>query len=302
MKQQIEKQFENINAHILFDCPMSRHTSFKVGGNAQCLIIPKDKEAVLTVLKTVKALALPLFVMGNGSNILVGDNGIDGVVLKMGDGLNYIEKSGDTEIVASSGTVLSKLAVFAMNNSLGGLEFAHGIPGSVGGAVYMNAGAYDGQMKDVVESTTYIDDKGEIAILKKELHDFSYRHSFFTNKDFIILETKISLLPSKKEEIEFKIEDFKKRRKDKQPLEYPSAGSVFKRPQGHFAGQLIEECGLKGKKIGGAMVSEKHAGFIINYDNAKANDVLNLIEHIKNEVFKKFNIELECEIKMVGKF
>lgn len=302
MTNQLLKQFENINAQIFLDFPMSKVTSFKIGGNAKCLIVPKDKEALTSALKAVKETGLPLFVMGNGSNILVGDNGIDGVVLKMGDSLNVLEKSGEKTIIASSGILLSKLSTFALNNSLCGLEFAHGIPGSVGGAVYMNAGAYDGQMKDVVESTTYIDESYQIKILKKEQHDFSYRHSFFSNKDYIILESTFSLIPSNKDDIERKMDNFKMRRKEKQPLEFPSAGSVFKRPQGYFAGKLIEDCGLKGKKIGGAMISEKHAGFIINFDNATSKDVLNLIEHIKNEVYKKFNIQLECEIKMVGRF
>ena len=302
MRQQFLKYLQNINAKVLFDQPMSKHTSFKIGGNADCVIIPEDNDAILKVLRMVKTLEIPLFVMGNGSNILVGDGGIDGIVLKIGDGIKYLDKENDNKIVAAAGVILSKLSVFAMNNCLGGLEFAHGIPGSVGGGVYMNAGAYDGQMKDVVESTRYIDSDGGILILKKEQHDFSYRHSFFSNKEYIILDSTFSLNSSNKEEIEQKMDEYKQRRKDKQPLEFPSAGSVFKRPQGHFAGQLIEQCGLKGYKLGGAMVSDKHAGFIINYDNATANDVLKLIEHIKNEVSKKFNIELECEIKMIGKF
>lgn len=302
MTNQLLRHLEKINAQIFLDFPMSKLTSFKIGGNAKCLIVPKDKEAVIAVLKSAKEMCTPLFVMGNGSNILVGDNGIDGVVLKMGESFNFLEKSDENIIIASCGALLSRLSTFAMNNSLSGLEFAHGIPGSVGGAVYMNAGAYDGQMKDVVESTTYIDENYEIKKLKREQHDFSYRHSFFTNKEYVILESTFSLAFSNNEDIQRKMEDFKMKRKEKQPLEFPSAGSVFKRPQGHFAGKLIEDCGLKGKRIGGAMVSEKHAGFIVNFNNATAKDVLNLIEYIKNEVYKKFSIELECEIKMVGNF
>lgn len=293
---------ETLNLKIQYNEPMSRHTSFKIGGNAQCMITPKDKKALVETLKFIKAKQIPLFVMGSGTNLLVSDEGIEGIVLNMSDGIYCLETFGEQYVIASSGMKLSRIAVFAMNNHLSGMEFAHGIPGSLGGAVYMNAGAYGGEMKQIVVKTKYLDENGEEFDIRHDEHEFSYRRSFFTNKNAVILGSVMKLTPSDAGQIYEKMNELKKQRKEKQPLEYPSAGSAFKRPEGHYAGQLIEACGLKGYSVGKAMVSTKHAGFIINTGNATAKDVKNLIEHIQNEVMKKFQIHLESEIKMVGSF
>ncbi len=276
--------------------PMSRHTTFRTGGNALFFVTPCTQQQIAELMTQLKDI--PHIFMGNGSNLLFGDGGYDGVVIQIGNRFSDIRVDGNY-IIAESGALLSKIANVAWENGLGGFEFASGIPGSLGGAVAMNAGAYGREMKDVVKLSTCVGESGKV--LEIENHEFSYRHSIFSDKNLLVLRTVIHLEPKDKDAIKAEMSELNKRRRDKQPLEYPSAGSTFKRPEGYFAGKLIEDAGLKGYRVGGAMVSQKHAGFVINYDNATASDVLNLMEHIKREVYMRFGVELEPEVKIVGK-
>lgn len=281
---------------ILENEPMSRHTTFRVGGNAAFLVTPENEEQIVKIMSSLSEV--PHMVMGNGSNLLFSDDGYDGVVIELGARFAEIKVSG-TQITAQSGALLSKIANTAAEYGLGGFEFASGIPGSLGGAVAMNAGAYGKEMKDVVVSSTCVGGSGNI--LTVDDHEFSYRHSIFTNTNLVVLKSVISLEPRDKDEIRSEMQELNARRKEKQPLEYPSAGSTFKRPEGHFAGKLIQDAGLMGCRIGGAMVSDKHAGFIINCGNATADDILKLMEHVKSEVYMRFGVELEPEVKIIGK-
>ena len=276
--------------------PMSRHTSFKVGGNAAFLVTPETEQQVVALKKALRDINH--IVIGKGSNLLFPDEGYDGVVVELGSLFSDIKVCGN-EIIAQSGALLSKIANIAAEHGLGGFEFASGIPGSLGGAVAMNAGAYGGEMKDVVVSSRCVGESGNVLIV--EDHDFSYRHSIFSDTNLVVLETVIKLQPRDVGEIRAEMLELNRRRKEKQPLEYPSAGSTFKRPEGYFAGKLIQDAGLMGYRVGGAMVSEKHAGFVINYDNATTNDILNLMDHIKSEVYMRFGVELEPEVKIIGK-
>ena len=276
--------------------PMSRHTSFKVGGNAAFLVTPETEQQVIALKKALRDINH--IVIGKGSNLLFPDEGYDGVVVELGSRFSDIKVCGN-EIIAQSGALLSKIANVAAEHGLGGFEFASGIPGSLGGAVAMNAGAYGGEMKDVVVSSRCVGESGNVLTI--EDHDFSYRHSIFSETGLVVLETVLSLQPRDIGEIREEMLELNRRRKEKQPLEYPSAGSTFKRPEGYFAGKLIQDAGLMGCRVGGAMVSEKHAGFVINYDNATANDILNLMDHIKSEVYMRFGVELEPEVKIIGK-
>ena len=275
--------------------PMSKHTTFRAGGNAAFYVAPESEEQIVALMKALKGTSH--MVMGNGSNLLFTDKGYDGVVIGIGSRFSDICIEGN-KIIAESGALLSKVANVALEHGLGGMEFAAGIPGSVGGAVMMNAGAYGGEMKDIVALSTCVGESGNV--LEIENHEFSYRHSIFSDKNLLILKTVMHLEPKDKEKIKAEMVELNRRRKEKQPLEYPSAGSTFKRPEGYFAGKLIEDAGLKGYRVGGAMVSEKHAGFVINYDNATATDILTLMEHIKSEVYMRFGVELEPEVKIVG--
>ena len=280
--------------------PMSRHTSFKTGGNADVFIDVADCETLGKVLKICDETESDVFILGKGSNLLVSDDGIrDKAVIHLTTDFSGMKLLDETTIEAEAGASLASLCKFALANSLTGLEFAYGIPGSVGGAVYMNAGAYGGEMKDVVTTANHIDRQGNTGCFSGNELDFSYRHSAYSNSDLVITSAVFSLRKGDMAEIEAQMTDIMGRRVDKQPLEYPSAGSVFKRPEGYFAGALIEQSGLKGKRIGGAMVSEKHAGFIINYDNATTSDVINLIKHCQKTVSDKFGVELHTEIKFV---
>lgn len=284
---------------IFYNEPMKNHTTFKIGGPADIFIAVKSRLCLKKVVLLCKQYAVPYTIVGAGSNLLVSDKGIRGVVIK------YVSKATETDgsiIYADSGITLSALSKFALSNSLTGLEFAGGIPGLLGGAVYMNAGAYGGEMKDVILESEYLDTDGEIKTFTKEEHDFGYRHSIYTGTDKFILGAKLKLNHGDKEEILKTMNELLKRRNDKQPLNFPSAGSVFKRPEGYFAGKLIEDSNLKGYSVGGAKVSEKHAGFIINTGDATASDVRKLVEHIRETVLKNFNVELVCEIKMIGEF
>lgn len=275
--------------------PLKKHTSFKIGGNAELFVSVENELQLKAVIKACKENDIPLFILGRGSNLLISDDGMKGVVLTLDGDFRNISVE-ENKITCGAGVSLTKLCVFALSQSLSGLEFAYGIPGSVGGAVYMNAGAYGGEMKDVVVSVTHITSDGEIVTLDKSQLDFAYRHSIYKNTDDIILSATFELKSDNSEEIKARMDDFMTRRKTKQPLEFPSAGSVFKRPEGNFAGTLIEQCGLKGTTIGGAQVSVKHAGFIINIGEATCSDVLDLIKLVQNTVKEKTGYFLEREI------
>lgn len=281
---------------LLINEPMSRHTSFRIGGPAEVYIEAQTKAAMISIYRALADAGITPFVIGNGSNILVSDKGIKGVVLRYGGGECRV--SGEY-IEADGGVALRQLAQTARDAGLTGLEFAYGIPGSVGGAVCMNAGAYGGEIKGVLEESEYIDNSGQVKKLEKDLHQFGYRESIYKNTKNIVLSARFKLEPGDISEIDAKMKEFIKRRRDKQPLGLPSAGSVFKRPVGYYAGTLIEECGLKGYSVGGAQVSDKHAGFIINRGDATCEDVLKLIESIQNTVRQKSGVELECEIMRV---
>ncbi len=281
--------------------PMKKHTTFKIGGAADWFLVPQNKNQLKELVSVMKEKKMPFFVLGNGSNLLVGDKGIRGVVICLGKQMEKIEISGN-ECYVESGALLSKTANAAQRAGLSGIEFASGIPGSIGGAVFMNAGAYEHEMKEIIKTVEYMDESGEIFTVSNEECDFGYRTSIFSKNNYIVLSCVLELEKDNPDEIKNRMDDYTSRRTSKQPLEKPSAGSVFKRPVGHFAGALIEQSGLKGYKIGGAQVSEKHAGFIINTGNATAKDVLDLVEHIKKVVFENFGVELETEIKMIGEF
>ena len=280
--------------NILVNEPLKNHTTFKVGGPADILVTPTSKEELVACLK----LNVPKFVMGNGSNLIVKDKGIRGLVIKTTKMNNIVLH--DDVVEAEAGAYLGKVAMFARDNSLTGFEFASGIPGTVGGGVSMNAGAYGGEMKDVVIETTYCDLEGNTYTINNEQHEFGKRKSFFTGKDFVVLSTKIKLNEGNKEEIVAKMEELRVARTTKQPINLPSAGSIFKRPEGYFAGKLIEDSNLKGYTIGGAQVSTLHAGFIVNVGDATAKDILDLIKHIQDVVMKNYGVALETEVKMVG--
>lgn len=280
---------------IIENEPLKNHTSFKIGGNAEMFVTVSNISQLKVVLCACKQNDIPLFILGRGSNLLISDKGMRGVVLNLDGEFKEISLKENT-ITCGAGTNLTKLCTFALSESLSGLEFAYGIPGSVGGAVYMNAGAYGGEMKDVVEEVTHITREGEVVTLSADELDFSYRHSVYKDCDNIIISAKFSLTPAESVDIKSKMDDFMNRRRTKQPLEFPSAGSVFKRPQGNFAGTLIEQCGLKGATVGGAQVSEKHAGFIINIGGATCQDVLELVKLVQDTVQENTGYFLEREI------
>ncbi len=276
--------------------PMSKHTSFKIGGNADAYIKVNNLSKLSTILKECKDSDVDYMILGNGSNVLVSDEGIRGAVIRLDGDFRKITLVDDTTIFCGAGATLAYLCKFALNCGLTGLEFAWGIPGTVGGAVFMNAGAYDGEMKNVVHSVSHISPSGEIGRIEKENLNFGYRTSVYRNNNMIITGITLKLKKGNSDEIRARMDDFMSRRSSKQPLEYPSAGSVFKRPEGNFAGALIEQCGLKGKSCGGAQVSEKHAGFIINKSNATAKNVRDLISEIQTTVSDKTGYNLECEL------
>ena len=296
---EFEKELKKLKIEYEKNVCMKNHTTFKIGGNADYFVQVCSKEELKTVIGLANQNEIPFMVVGKGSNLLVSDLGIEGLVISISK-MDKIEVSED-EIIAQAGANLSALCIKAMENELEGLEFGFGIPGSVGGALYMNAGAYGGEMSQVVISAEYIDfngDFGEISINDMQL---GYRTSIFKTGKKIITSVKFKLKKGEKTKIKETMSDLLNRRKEKQPLEFPSAGSTFKRPTGYFAGALIEECNLKGFSCGGAKVSEKHAGFVINYNNATCNDVLNLVKNIKETIKKEKNVELETEIIFIGR-
>ncbi len=300
MYKEIALFAENIGAEVIKDAPMKKYTSFKCGGNASVLIIPDSIDNLNRIIEFSYSKNVKPFIIGNGSNLLVTDNGINGVVIKIGSQLSEIKLLDETTIYCEAGASLKSLCMFALENSLSGLEFAFGIPGTLGGAVYMNAGAYGGEMKDVLYSVNHIDENGNIGELSKENLDLGYRHSAYTKNGFTITSAVLKLRKADKKDIKEAMDDKLKRRKDKQPLEYPSAGSTFKRPEGYFAGALIQDCGLKGYTVGGAQVSEKHAGFVINKGGASSTDVITLIKDVQRIVQEKHGVMLETEVKIVG--
>lgn len=285
---------------ILENEPMSKHTTFRIGGNAEVFVSPKISQ-VADIIKLAKEYEIPVTIIGNGSNLLVGDKGIPGLVLSFGKDAEEIQVDGSCMIV-SAGALLTKIAAEAAKRSLTGFEFAAGIPGTLGGAIVMNAGAYGGEIKDVLISATVLTPEGEVLELSNGELDLSYRHSCVPENGYIVLEAVLEFMPGEEAVIREKMAELKKSRVEKQPLEYPSAGSTFKRPEGYFAGKLIQDAELRGYTVGGAQVSEKHCGFVVNKGNATAADVLQLIEDVKKNVYDKFQVELEPEVKMIGEF
>ncbi len=284
---------------ITVDSPMSEHIYFRVGGPADILVTPVNEEQVVNTLKLCREYNVPYFILGNGSNILVKDGGISGVVIKFNK-LNKITTEGNC-VTAQSGALLKDVSKAALENNLRGFEFAFGIPGSIGGAVFMNAGAYDGEMAHVIKSARVIDENCNIKNLTKEELELGYRSSIVMKKGYVVIEATVELESGEYASIKDKIDDLTNRRESKQPLEYPSAGSTFKRPEGYFAGKLIQDSGLKGFSIGGAAVSEKHSGFVINKGGATAKDVLDVIAHVQKTVKENFDVELHTEVRIIGR-
>lgn len=285
------------NIHFAENCSLAEMTTFRIGGNAKLVIYPDTVEKVSDLVAFLSKNNFDYFVMGNGSNLLFSDAEFSKPIIKT-DALDYMSADGQL-FTFGAGVKMAKAAMFAAEQSFTGMEFAHGIPGSIGGAVYMNAGAYDGAMEQIVFKTRYLDEAGNILTVVDKEHDFSYRHSFFSHKNLIVLETTVKLVPGDMQLIKDKMADFMHRRKEKQPLNLPSAGSTFKRPEGTFAGKLIQDCGLKGFKIGGAGVSEKHAGFVVNFDHATFKDVKDVISYVQNKVQQETGYFLECEVEII---
>lgn len=277
---------------------MGKHCTFRCGGNADLYVMPGSIEELSSVVKACRKNDYPFMVIGNGSNILVKDQGYKGAIIEVNNRINSVDVIGD-EIVADAGAKLSSVAMVAYENDLAGFEFAHGIPGNVGGAVVMNAGAYGGEIKDVIKWAKVLTEDGEVVTLNAEELELGYRTSIVQKKNMIVLQMCIKLDLGSQEEIALIMQMFMQKRRAKQPLEYPSAGSTFKRPEGYFAGKLIEDAGLRGYQVGGAMVSEKHCGFVINYDNATATDILQLMDDVKATVKEQFDVELEPEVKII---
>ena len=285
---------------VLKDEPMSRHTTFRIGGPADYFVCP-DREQIAEVLAVAKKCGMAITVIGNGSNLLVGDKGIRGLVVEIGSAMNQIMVDKN-HITAGAGALLSQVAAKAAAAELGGMEFAAGIPGSVGGAVTMNAGAYGGEMEDILRAVTVLTPEGELKTLDVSEMDLSYRHSCVPEQQYIVLEAEIELGYKPEEEIRAQMEELRNKRIEKQPLEYPSAGSTFKRPEGYFAGKLIMDAGLRGYRVGDAQVSEKHCGFVINRKNASAQEVRQLMQDVQDKVKAQFGVMLEPEVKMLGEF
>lgn len=302
MNDQFLTELENIMAGsgIFMEEPMKKHTTFRVGGPADVLVQP-DETTLAAVLGLCRQHNVPYSFIGNGSNLLVGDKGIRGVVIEMTEPMGNIEVHG-TRITAQAGAMLSKIANTAASNGLGGMEFAAGIPGSVGGAVVMNAGAYGGEMKDIIERVYVLDENGAQLELDRTALDLSYRHSCIPNKKYIVTKVVLELVPRNEAEIRSEMKELNEKRAEKQPLQYPSAGSTFKRPEGYFAGKLIMDAGLRGYQVGGAQVSEKHCGFVINKGDATAADICQLMRDVSDKVQAQFGVVLEPEVKMIGEF
>ena len=284
---------------ILIDEPMSKHISFRVGGPADILVKPSSEDQIKDILTFAKKENIPYLIIGNGSNLLVRDGGIRGIVIKIAENFNDFSIEGTT-VTAQSGAMLSFMGKAIMRNDLTGFEFAAGIPGTLGGAIAMNAGAYGGEMKDIVKSVRLIDSQGNIVELSNEEMQFAYRKSILSKEEYIVLSAVMELKEGNYEEIRDIMKDLTNKRVTKQPLNLPSAGSTFKRPEGYFAAKLIEDCGLKGLTLRGAQVSDKHCGFVVNLGGAQAKDILDLIYVVKSTVYSKFGVMLEEEVKILG--
>ena len=285
--------------NVKIEEPMSKHTTFRIGGPAQYFVTPQSTEELAQVILLCNAEKVPYFMLGHGSNLLVSDKGMRCVVIQLYNNFARFSIKGD-RVYAQAGVMLCKLGNAIKEAGLTGFEFAAGIPGTLGGAVMMNAGAYGGEMKDIVEYVQLMDRDGNLFEKSGEEMDFSYRHSIVEDENYIVLGATLKLEPGDMEAISERMEELAVARKTKQPLEFPSAGSTFKRPEGYFAGKLIMDAGLRGYQVGGAQVSEKHCGFVINKGGATAKDVLQLVEDVRNKVYEKFQVELEPEVKMVG--
>ena len=279
--------------------PMAGHTTFRIGGPADCFVQIENKEQLIQVLKYLRQVEVPFFVLGNGSNLLVSDKGYQGIILQIGQKMSKVEVEGDM-IIAQAGASMSQVARIALEHSLTGLEFASGIPGTIGGGIVMNAGAYDGELSGVVIQVNVVNGAGECMELEKDSMEFGYRTSIIKNNPFTVTEVILKLEKGDSEQIKAKMDDLAARRREKQPLEYPSAGSTFKRPKGNFAGKLIMDAGLRGFRIGGARVSEKHCGFVVNIGNATAEDVRDVISEVQERVKERFNVNLEPEVLFLG--
>lgn len=286
---------------IMIQEPMKNHTTFRIGGPADCFVRPQDAHQVERIVHICRERQIPWFILGNGSNLLVSDQGFSGVIIQIYRNMSQIRVEGE-RLVVQAGMLLSAAAAKAYKAGLSGLEFASGIPGTVGGAVVMNAGAYGGEMKDVVEAVTVLDQEGSILRLTREELEMGYRTSLVKKKGYIVLEAVLKLEKGDPSAISARMEELKEKRTSKQPLEYPSAGSTFKRPEGYFAGKLIMDSGLRGFRVGGAQISEKHCGFVINTGDATAEDVVGLIRRVQDTVYEKFHVKLEPEIRFLGVF
>lgn len=287
--------------NIRYGEPMRLHTSFRTGGEAAAFIQVETVEQLRKALSYLRKTESDFFILGNGTNLLVSDRGYDGVIIQIGSAMSKIHVEGE-RIFVQAGALLSQTAKAAMEAGLTGMEFASGIPGSVGGGIVMNAGAYDGEMKQIVENVTVLNEEGELMELDCDTMEFGYRTSVIKNRPFVVVEAALHLMPGDQEEIRSRMEEFARRRREKQPLEYASAGSTFKRPEGYFAGKLIMDSGLRGYRIGGAQVSEKHCGFLINRGNATSEDISELMAEVQERVKEKFGVKLEPEVIRLGKF
>lgn len=301
MTNDLKLQFlcQNLECEYTADAPLKDYTTFRIGGPADCLIEPYDEGQVAKVVEFCQKSGIRYQFLGNGSNVLAPDGGVRGAVIRLGPNFSYIRRLSGGEILCGAGATLAQLASFAQKQGLTGLEFAWGIPGSVGGALYMNAGAYGGEMKDAVVSADIVDEAGRTRNVPAAEMELGYRTSVFQHRNWCITRVHLRLREGDPEQIHRCMEDYMERRREKQPLEYPSAGSVFKRPEGNYAGALIEQCGLKGRRVGGAQVSEKHAGFIVNTGGATCRDVLELIGQIQREVADQTGYQLICEVRQL---
>ena len=293
------KFLSNISDNIIYNEEMKNHTTFRIGGAADAFADVKDAEEIKSLISACKENGVPYTIVGNGSNLLVSDKGIRGLVIHIGKNMSSCHAEGE-KVYAYAGALMSAVAAVCMENALSGFEPMSGIPGTIGGGIFMNAGAYGGELSQIIETVAYLDDSGNIVTKKCEELDLGYRHSMFHGKDYVILSCVLKLKKGNKEEIKAAMADYRSRRNEKQPVTMPSAGSTFKRPEGYFAGKLIDDAGLRGFKIGGAMVSELHAGFVVNDGSATAEDVINLIRHIQQTVKAQSGVDLEPEVRLIG--
>ena len=302
LNQNFINELRKISRHVRLLEEMKFHTTFRIGGPADYYVEPESKEEVRELLLLCRKEEIDFYIIGNGSNLLVGDKGFRGLIIQIGKQLSHITCSEDGIVTAETGVMLARLSLEVGERGYTGFEFAGGIPGTLGGAVTMNAGAYGGEIKDCIVSAEVIDQEGTIFTLSKEELNLSYRNSVIQQKNYIVLSASFQFEQSEKEAVLNTISDLNQRRREKQPLNYPSAGSTFKRPEGYFAGKLIMDAGLRGYRVGGIMVSEKHCGFVINVDNGTAKEVLMLIEEVQRRVFEQFGVHLEPEVRMIGEF